>query len=366
MLVSYFCLRCKLKGKDEVIANLERELQKCKNESKETLIEFGRVSVENDRKVREERKERIFEKIFKSGVANVSSTPSEAAQLSQTAQLPQAGQLPQAAQLPQPDQLPQAAQLPQADEASTSAAAMQTVEVNPPSNIEIQPAVSVDQELLQNDEVPVPESSRMRVRLAYVPSTAVERHIYNNYKLLVLMISAMLLCSEVEKFKEWARNMYRVDISSHLFEGLLELDQKGIISASDLTNLKEFFEKLLRFDLVHLIDYFIEDDYTSLKGCARSIKNNNPSRNTRTAGLGATSSIANPKRSLTLGRRGAARNFGTSQGVDVEESFPAKPAEVQNSQLTQNNEGAFGQNTDRAGLVATTIGVAHNKHGKIK
>ena len=357
---------------------MERELQKCKNESKETLIEFGRVSVENDRKVREERKERIFEKIFKSGVANVSSTPSEAAQLSQTAQLPQAGQLPQAdqlpqagqlpqaAQLPQPDQLPQAAQLPQADEASTSAAAMQTVEVNPPSNIEIQPAVSVDQELLQNDEVPVPESSRMRVRLAYVPSTAVERHIYNNYKLLVLMISAMLLCSEVEKFKEWARNMYRVDISSHLFEGLLELDQKGIISASDLTNLKEFFEKLLRFDLVHLIDYFIEDDYTSLKGCASSIKNNDPSRNTRTAGLGATSSIANPKRSLTLGRWGAARNFGTSQGVDVEESFPAKPAEVQNSQLTQNNEGAFGQNTDRAGLVATTNGVAHNKHGKIK
>ena len=115
-----------------------------------------------------------------------------------------------------------------------------------------------------------------------------------------------------------------------MYEGFLELDHKGIISASDLTNLKLSFEAMSRFDLVHLIDCFLFGDYANLKRSVSSRKNNNPSTKTRTVGIGATSSIANPKRSLTLGRQDSARNFGTSQGVEVKESFNPKPTEVQN------------------------------------
>ena len=159
-----------------------------------------------------------------------------------------------------------------------------------------------------------------------------------------------------------------MDLSTHVYEGFLELDRKGIISASNLTNLRLFFEAMSRIDLVHLIDCFLFGDYANLKRSVSSRKNNNPSTKTRTVGIGATSSIANPKRSLTLGRRGSARNFGTSKGVEVKESFNPKPTEVQNPQLrhstlgncrTQNIEPVFG-----AGLVVTD-GVTCNNYGKI-
>ena len=164
-----------------------------------------------------------------------------------------------------------------------------------------------------------------------------------------------------------------MDLSTHVYEGFLELDRKGIISASNLTNLRLFFEAMLRIDLVHLIDCFLLRDYANLKRSVSSRKNNNPNRNTRTVGIGATSSIANPKRSLTLGRQDSVRNFGTSQGVEVEESFTAKPTEVQNRQLrhstlgncrTQNIEAAFETNINGAGLVVTD-GVTRNNYGKI-
>ena len=330
----------KLNAESEQVQVEKNALQNKLKESEEKLRnvweEFGRVSYENDQKAIEKRRKENFKKLFKSDVVDVCPPPAEAAQL------------------------------PRDDGASTSAAVIQSPDVEASENVKIKPAIPVNEEIPENNVVREESSNREGVSLTCIPSTAVEKSIYNNYKLLLLVISDMLLSSEIAQFKDWARDMYDMDLSNHVYEGFLELDRKGIISASDLTKLRSFFETMWRIDLVHLIDCFLQGDYTNLQRSVSSRKNNNPSRNTRTVGLGAISSIANPKRSLTLGRRGAARNFGTSQGVDVEESFPAKPAEVQNSQLTQNNEGAFGQNTDRAGLVATTIGVAHNKHGKIK
>ena len=281
LLVCYFCSCCKLKGKDEVIANLERELQKCKKDLNETLIEFGRMLVENDRKVTEERAESIFEETFKSGVANISSTLSEISQL------------------------PKAAQLPQVDEASTLAAAMQTLEVKSPNNVEIQPPVLVEPSVQESEEE---SSSSYKVSLAYESSTAVERHIYNNYKLLLLTISDMLLPSEVQEFKEWARDVFSVNVSTYEYEGFLELDQKGIISASDLTNLREFFWKQQKFDIVCLIDCFLQGNYASLQRSVSSRKINNPSRNTRNAGIEATSSSATIDRAGLIVTNGVAPN----------------------------------------------------------
>ena len=316
------------------------------------------LKIENDKKVTEKRKERFFERMM-SSIANVFSNYSKTAQLQQATQLPQVAQLPQFAQLPQ------------ADGPSTAAAAMQTVEVKSPSNVEIQPAVPVFQEIPQNGviDISVHESreesnrERERVSLAYEPSTAVERHIYNNYKLLVLTMSDMLLSSEKEKFKEWARDVFHVHLSTCVYEGFLDLDRKGIISASDLTNLKEFFEKLWRFDLVHLIDCFIQGDYNYLQRSVSSRKNNNPSRNTRTFGFVATPSIANPKRSPAFSLLGGARNSGSSQGDGVEEFMSRSTL---GNCRTQNSEGASGKNINRTGLVVHTDGATHAKHGKIK
>ena len=338
----------KLNAESEQVQVEKNALQNKLKESEEKLRnvweEFGRVSYENDQKAIEKRRKETFEKLFKSNVVDVCPPPAEAAQL------------------------------PRDDGASTSAAVIQSPDVEASENVKIKPAIPVNEEIPENNVVREESSNREGVSLTCIPSTAVEKSIYNNYKLLLLVISDMLLSSEIAQFKDWARDMYDMDLSNHVYEGFLELDRKGIISASDLTKLRSFFETMWRIDLVHLIDCFLQGDYTNLQRSVSSRKNNNPSRNTRTVGLGAISSIANPKRSLTLGRRGAARNFGTSQGV--EESFTAKAAEVENSQLmprhstlgncrTQNIEGAFGTNINRMGLVVSD-GVTRNNYGKIK
>ena len=157
--------------------------------------------------------------------------------------------------------------------------------------------------------------------------------------------------------------MFHVHLSTCVYEGFLDLDRKGIISASDLTNLKEFFEKLWRFDLVHLIDCFIQGDYNYLQRSVSSRKNNNPSRNTRTFGFVATPSIANPKRSPAFSLLGGARNSGSSQGDGVEEFMSRSTL---GNCRTQNSEGASGKNINRTGLVVHTDGATHAKHGKIK
>ena len=158
----------------------------------------------------------------------------------------------------------------------------------------MQPEVHDVHEIPQNDvvELSVVESkeesrSRDGVSLTYVPSTAVVRSNDSNYKLLLLTMSHMLLSSEVDEFKAWARDVFSVDISFGVNEGLLELDRKGIISVSDLTNLRSFFEKLLRIDLVHLIDCFLQGDCTFLQQYTSS-RNNNLSSKTDTTGEKAT------------------------------------------------------------------------------
>ena len=329
-------------GKDA----LQTKLTESQGKLRIVWEEFGRVSYENDQKAIEKRRKENFKKLFKSDVVDVCPPPAEAAQL------------------------------PRDDGASTSTAVTQSPDVEASGNVEIKPAIAVVEEIPERVVVREESSNREAVSLTYVPSTAVEKSIYNNYKLLLLVISDMLLSGEIEKFKDWARDMYDMDLSSHVYEGFLELDRKGIISASDLTNLRLFFETMSRIDLVHLIDCFLQGDFTNLQRSVTSrIKNNNPSRNIRTAGLGASSSIANPKQSLTLGRLGAPRNFGTSQGVEVEESFTAKPGEVQTSQFMQRhsnlgncrtqNIDTFGTNINRAGLVVTD-GITRNNYGKIK
>ena len=121
-------------------------------------------------------------------------------------------------------------------------------------------------------------SSRAELSLANVPSDTVERELHNNYKLLLLQISQMLLRDQKVKLRSWAASNYSVETSNDVYQILVELDQKKIISASNLTVLKAFFEEITRIDLVLIIENFLAGDYNLLKNVQSSRKENNGNR----------------------------------------------------------------------------------------
>ena len=121
-------------------------------------------------------------------------------------------------------------------------------------------------------------SSRAELSLANVPSDTVERELHNNYKLLLLQISQMLLRDQKVKLRSWAASNYFVETSDDVYQILAKLDEKGIISSSNLTVLKAFFEEITRIDLVLIIENFLAGDYNLLKNVQSSRKENNGSR----------------------------------------------------------------------------------------
>ena len=121
-------------------------------------------------------------------------------------------------------------------------------------------------------------SSRAELSLVTVPTDTVEREVHNNYKLLLLRASQMLLRDEKEKLRSWAASGYSVEISGDVFQILAELDKKGIISSSNLTVLKTFFEEIMRIDLVFIIENFLAGEYSLLRNVQSLTKENNRNR----------------------------------------------------------------------------------------
>jgi hypothetical protein len=86
----------------------------------------------------------------------------------------------------------------------------------------------------------------------------------------------MLLYSDIIKLKEWANRKFSIDSNLSRAKIILQLDQKGVINASDVGQLRVFFESITRFDLVYLIDEFYNGDYDKLRKLFnqhKSIKN---------------------------------------------------------------------------------------------
>ena len=109
------------------------------------------------------------------------------------------------------------------------------------------------------------ESVGERVNLSDMPQTGVYGNIYNNYKLLMLLISRGLLQNEVMQLQQWVETEFGVNSSGNVDAILLELDRKQIISITDLSRLKKYFEDNGRYDFVYLIDNFLLGDYTQLR-----------------------------------------------------------------------------------------------------
>ena len=102
--------------------------------------------------------------------------------------------------------------------------------------------------------------------------------LYSNYKLLLLTLAQRLLSSEVGMLNDWAAENFSIVDPQNPTDTLRQLDEKQVINAADLSQLSDFFESIVRFDLVYIIDAFLLGDYSLLRQIPASEK-----RNTRSA-----------------------------------------------------------------------------------
>ncbi|CAB4017938.1 RING finger and CHY zinc finger domain-containing 1 [Paramuricea clavata] len=147
-------------------------------------------------------------------------------------------------------------------------------------NVSIALNESID---VSTDSTPFPtevheRSNAESLGLINETSSSVSGHVYNAYKLLLLTISGRLLYSDIIKLKEWAKEKFSVESNLSPAKLILQLDQKGAINASDLGQLRVFFESITRFDLVYLIDEFYNGDYDKLRKLINQHKSINNSR----------------------------------------------------------------------------------------
>ena len=110
------------------------------------------------------------------------------------------------------------------------------------------------------------------INLKHIPPASVAASLYNNYMFLLLSLAQNLLSSDVVKLKVWAAQRFSIDNPQNATDVLIKLDQKGFIHASDLSQLRDFFESILRIDLVCVIDAFLLGDYSVLHEISTSKK----------------------------------------------------------------------------------------------
>ncbi|XP_046861931.1 uncharacterized protein LOC124455287 [Xenia sp. Carnegie-2017] len=103
------------------------------------------------------------------------------------------------------------------------------------------------------------------ISLKSAPPISVASSLFVNYKMMLLTIPERLLSSDVTAMKEWARRQFSIEHAQDATEILRELDRRLIISASNLSVLHSFFESIIRFDLIYIIDGYLTGDYSVFK-----------------------------------------------------------------------------------------------------
>ena len=115
-------------------------------------------------------------------------------------------------------------------------------------------------------------NEKEKISLSNVPPTSVATTLYNNYKLLLLSLGQMLLSNDVTKLMTWATQNFPIVNPQNATHVLFQLDENEVINASDLSQLRHFFESIVRFDLVYVIDTFLLGDYGILRQITASKK----------------------------------------------------------------------------------------------
>ena len=171
-------------------------------------------------------------------------------------------------------------------------------------------------------------NEKEKISLSNVPPTSVATTLYNNYKLLLLSLGQLLLSSDVEKLMSWATQNFPVVNPENATHVLFQLDESGVINATDLSQLRHFFESTVRFDLVYIIDAFLVGDYAILrripaskKRDARTTQNSQHGTTTRYSNFFNQTRSPNENQSIAYGATG----FTESRVVDddpVTSKFP--------------------------------------------
>jgi hypothetical protein len=284
-------LENELRQLQDKYGNLEKQY-------KDTLLDFGRLSVESDSKTNLKKESETFQKLFfpklsaslvSSSHFNHRSTINSDVQSNSVQSEDEKKPLP-ALSLPSPsgEQFVGAGgELVElnACQGDNQSKGFEAQNQNQGSNVRPNNE-SID---VSPDSPPLPtevheRSTAQPLGLINEPSSSVSAHVYNAYKLLLLTFSDRLLHSDIIKLKEWSNEKFSSDSNLSPAKVILQLDQKGAINASDLGQLRVFFESITRFDLVYLIDEFYNGDYDKLRKLINQHKSIN-SRHGRVAHL---------------------------------------------------------------------------------
>ncbi|XP_046861740.1 uncharacterized protein LOC124455036 isoform X2 [Xenia sp. Carnegie-2017] len=92
------------------------------------------------------------------------------------------------------------------------------------------------------------------------------------YELLRMVLSYSLLQEDFKKLKEWANENFSIQGNLCAAEVFKRLDERKIISHTDLTKLRNFFSTINRYDLVSILDDFNMGNYKHLKEMVSKIK----------------------------------------------------------------------------------------------
>ncbi|CAB3995523.1 RING finger and CHY zinc finger domain-containing 1-like [Paramuricea clavata] len=282
------CERLKIKNRKSFEENLllKNELQhwkerhgKVEKDYNDTLVELGRLSVESDSKTNKAIESEKFQKVFpQKGLAllvtnmegNISPDFNPRSNINSDVQPNTVQSEDEKKPLP-PLSLP-----PSPSGEQSVGAGAELLELgacqNQGSHVRLKNVSNAANECtdVSPDSTPFPtqvyeRSNAEPLGLINEPSASVSAHVYNAYKLLLITISDRLLYSDIIKLKEWANEKFAVENNLSPAKVILQLDQKGAINASDLSQLRVFFESITRFDLVYLIDEFYNGDYDKLR-----------------------------------------------------------------------------------------------------
>ncbi|CAB4036118.1 ---NA--- [Paramuricea clavata] len=204
-------------------------------------------------------------------------------------------------------------------------------------------------------------NGRECISLGNIPPTSVATTLYNNYKLLLLSLGQSLLSSDVVKLKDWASQGFAIANVQSATDVLLQLDQKGIINASNLSPLRDFFESVVRIDLVYIIDAFLLGDYSLLRQTPTWKKREaSRAQNPQHGSTSRFSSLLNTLSSSTSTGRNVAASGSLQMSASRNPATSRKPENSngpQNSVAQQNHQHALSgflgyPNTNNANLVS--------------
>jgi hypothetical protein len=175
------------------------------------------------------------------------------------------------------------------------------------------------------------------ISLGNVPPTSVATTLYNNYKFLLLSLGQSLLSSDVVKLMDWASQNFSIENAQNATDVLLQLDQKRIINASDVSPLRDFFESIIRIDLVYIIDEFLLGNYSLLRQTsALKTRDLNRAQNPQYGSTSRYTSLLNTLSSSSSSPR------GSRTGSNVAASGPSQMSTNRNPATSRTPENSNG------------------------